>query len=154
MLEWLRNNFNNIAAWSSIIGLAVSLWVLYSIRKLRTHYTSKARIPELIKQLEEYSSQLNTLLNDVEKNKQIILTISKRLEFTLNSIQKKSSRNIYTAIRKLNSRINNLRSNRGSIISIFSRVTWNFENEVWDLYTDLQGILQGLKESSKDSEWN
>jgi hypothetical protein len=154
MSQWLITNFSTIGNWSSIIGLGVSLWVLYSVKKIKLHFTLKARIPELIYQLEEYSKTFNSLLNDIKSNRMEIITTSKKLEFTLQSLNNKANANIDEAIKIMFSRIKKLKNGKDNFVNALLKKGWSFDDESWNLYTDLQGVLQGLKESKKDAEWD
>jgi hypothetical protein len=147
MINWISHNFGNIANYSSIFGFLISCYVMYNLKKIRKHYEFKARIPEIVAQLNAFSKDLNDFINDIASNRnEIILTI-KKLEYTLKSLKKKSNEEITKSIKTLLRKTKNLKRGRPVRFIFFSKQTWVFEDETWEIYTDIQGILQGVKPS-------
>lgn len=154
MIEWLFSNFDTIAGWCSVLGLIISIFVLSSVRRIRKTFQLKARTPEITKQLSEFSKDLNSYIEDVEKYKNEIVTISKRLEYTLKSLRGKSSSELVKNIDISISRIKRIKKGGTHLSILLNNNNWSFKEETWELYSDIQGILQGIKELSKDSHWS
>lgn len=154
MINWLIANFDSIANWCSILGLLISLFVLYSLKKIRKHFKLKARIPEIVNQLEDFSKELNSYIDDIEGNKNELIIISKRLEYTLKSLREKSTDQITKNIDKMLVSISMLKKGGPFKWNPLRKSTWKFDDEIWEIYSDIQGILQGLKEANKDSLWS
>lgn len=154
MNNWLNNNFDGIANWCSILGLVITLFVLFSLKNIRKHFKSKGRFPEIVSQLEEFSMDLNACTNNIEASKNEIIAIIKRLEFTLKSLRKISNDQIVKNIDILITRISRLKNDGPFHWNVFIKSSWSFKKEIWDIYTDIQGLLQGIKEADKDSVWS
>jgi len=153
MTDWISKNFGNIAHWCSILSLLISVYVMINLNKIRKHYEFKARMPEIVAQLDAFSKDLNSFTVNIGSNRnEIILTI-KKLEYTLKSLKKKSNREKIKSIKTLLRRTKRL-TRGGPVRFIFSNnPAWTFEDETWEIYTDIQGILQGLKETNRDYAW-
>lgn len=154
MINWITQNFNRISGWSSILGFFLSIWVLYNVKKLRNYYLLKARIPEIIKEINKFSKELNSYLDDINNNKNQILVIIKKFEFTLKSLKRKSANDLVSLINKMLQRISRMK--RGGPVRLYplKPTKWSFDDEAWELYSDMQGVLQGLKETANDSNWS
>ena len=154
MIEWFIRNFNYIANFCSILGLMVSLFVLYNLKGIRRNFQFKARTPEIINELTDFSKELNSYTDNVDACKNEIIILSKKLEYTLRSLRKKANKELVKNIDQIISRISKLKRG-GPLVKIFSKSSnWSFKDETWELYSDIQGILQGLKEVVKDSHWS
>lgn len=153
MGKWLSDNFDSIANWCSIMGFLISIYVMYNLNKIRKHYEYRARIPEIVSQLDEFSKNLNTYFDDISTNKNDIILTIKRLEYTLISLRQKTNNEIIKSINLLLQRTKRIKRG-GSVKYLFLKnETWSFEDESWEIYSDIQGILQGVKEDSRDSSW-
>lgn len=154
MINWITQNFNSISGWSSIFGFLLSIWVLYTVKKLRNYYLIKARTPEIIKDINNFSKELNSYLRDIENNKNEIIVVVKKCEFTLKSLRRKSTKDLVSLIDKMLLRISNLKKGGPIRLNPFKPPIWSFNDEAWELYSDMQGVLQGLKETANDSNWS
>lgn len=152
-MKWLSDNFGNIGNWCSIFGFIISMYVMYNLRKIRKHYEYRARTPEIVLQLEEFSKDLNSYLDDIGANKNEILLTVKKLEYTLNSLRRKTSDDLVRNIDSLLCRTKKIKNGGQTRFLFFTDSGWNFDDEAWQIYSDIQGILQGVKEDSRDSSW-
>jgi len=153
MGKWLSDNFDSIANWCSILGFLISIYVMLSLNRIRKHYEYKARIPEIVSQLDEFSKDLNAYFDDIPTNKNEIILTVKRLEYTLKSLRKKTTNEIIKSIDLLLTRTKRIKRGGSIKFVFFKSGTWSFEDESWEIYSDIQGILQGVKEDSRDSSW-
>lgn len=155
ILQWFLKNFNMISGWSSIFGFILSIWVLYTVSRLRNYYFLKGRIPEITKEINKFSKDLNSYLADINNNKSEIVLIIKQCEFTLKSLKKKSTDDLVSLINKMLKRISKIKKGGPTnVIPFRSFLEWSFDDEVWEFYSDMQGLLQGLKENANDSKWS
>lgn len=154
MIDWIKHNFNGISGWSSILGFFLSIWVLYTVKKLRKYYIFKARIPEIIKEINKFSKELNSYLDDINNNKNEIIVIIKKCEFTLKSLKQKSTNDLVPLINQMLQRITKMKNGGPVRFYQLKPAKWSFNDEAWELYSDMQGVLQGLKETANDSNWS
>ncbi len=152
-MKWLSDNFGNIGNWCSILGLVITLYVLYNLRKIRKHYEYRARTPEIVSQLDDFSKDLNSYLDNISDNKNEIILTVKKLEYTLKSLRRKTNGEIIKNIDSLLGRTKRMKNDGPIIFPFFSKTSWSFDDEAWEIYSDIQGILQGVKEDSRDSSW-
>jgi hypothetical protein len=152
-MGWFITHFTSISGWCSILGFVLSFLVLLTVRNIRTHYWSKGRIPEIIKELDNKSKKLNGYLEDDEKNKYNILTVLKEVEFSLKSLKQIDNKDIVEQINKMLKRLKNLKKDGPIWSHLVNTTKWSFKEEIWEFYTDMLGILQGLKEHERDSNW-
>ena len=120
----------------------------------QNYYLLKARIPEIIKEINKFSKELNSYLGDIENSKNEIIVVVKKCEFTLKSLRRKGTRDLVSSIDKMLLRISNLKKDGPRGLNPFKPPIWSFNDEVWELYSDMQGVLQGLKEAANDSNWS
>lgn len=154
MIDWITQNFSGISGWSSIFGFLLSIWVLYTVKKLRNYYLLKARTPELIKEINKFSKELNSYLEDIKTNKNEIIVVVKKCEFTLKSLRRKGTNDLVSLIDKMLQRISKMKKGGPVRLNPFKPSKWSFDDEAWELYSDMQGVLQGLKETANDSNWS
>ena len=62
MFEWLT--LSNIGSVASILGIGLSLYVIYNVREIRKSYLFTARAPALVKSLRAHSSRIKDLLEE------------------------------------------------------------------------------------------
>jgi hypothetical protein len=60
VFEWLT--LSNIGSVASILGIGLSLYVIYNVREIRKSYLFTARAPALLKSLRAHSSNIKDLL--------------------------------------------------------------------------------------------
>jgi hypothetical protein len=153
MTIWLSNNFDSIANLCSILGFIITCYVMYNLKTIRKHFEFKARTPELVMQLEEFSRHLNTYTDDIGSNKNDIVVVIKKLEYTLKSLKKKSNKEIANHVELLLGRTSRLKRGGPKLFFFLKDHNWSFDDETWEIYSDIQGILQGVKEANKDLAW-
>jgi hypothetical protein len=154
MLAWLDENHTYIASFCSVFAFLLSILLLLLVRNIRKYFELKARTPQIVAQLRKFFKELNACLDDAKKNKNEVIVLSKKLEFTLRSLRRKASADIVKTIDLMLSSIAKLKNGGPSRWNPFKKTDWSFNDEAWELYSDLQAVLQGLKEATKDSRWS
>jgi len=99
--------FSDIGTLASLLSLAVSLWVLYDVRKIKAGFKLRVRGPVVIKELRKYSS---TIAGYLDRFEDFLPQISeefgkaqaklKYLEKNLPSETRRSVRNLQKSIEK------------------------------------------------------
>lgn len=132
--------YANIA---SLLGLGLTLLILNSIRKLRKRFLSKARIPSLLKTLND---QVSNIINNVS-NDPIDLdgtrTELKKVVSNIKNISKKLPIKLRIDCFDLNWMIN--RALNKDQLS---------KEIVMDLYSEIAGCIETFKNYLNDLEWS
>lgn len=144
---------NSIGSIASIIGALISLYLIYALRKIYKHFLFKARFPELKKSLSNKASKLIELFKEFDNNKpeikhnlRLIETILKNLEKKLHGECKRSVSNLKMEIAKFN----NSNSKLNKILNNYVPIT---TDNVWEIYSKLQALIEELNQKLKDSKW-
>jgi hypothetical protein len=134
-------NFDDIANVASILSLLLTIYVLYTVRKIKNYYVFKARVPELVNQISDHASKLALFHNDYENSREQILLELGKAEVTLSSLKKKVDRKtrrlITTAI---------------TTVQSYNRYTRD-KDQLWKIYIDLQKVVQEVINVQGDREW-
>lgn len=137
-MDNLLSLIGNIA---SIIGALIAAYLLFELKRLRTHFLLKARFPGLLKSLSSYAVQLSYALQYGSKSQRDIETLLKVCEATL--------KNLYTKVSGLE------RQSTKSLIKKIKKRKKPTNKEIrWEIYNDLQGLIEALKHFQKDSKWS
>lgn len=137
-MENLLSLIGNIA---SILGVLIATYLLFELRRLRTHFLLKARFPGLLKSLSSHADQLSNALQYGSKSQRDIDTLLKICEATL--------KNLYSKVSGLERQ-----STKSLIKKIKKRKKPISKEMIWEIYDDLQGLMEALKHFQKDSKWS
>jgi len=148
MPEWLTD-LNKLGSFSSIIGLIVTLSLLYEARKIRNSFLRRARLPEVNRELVKSTSQLSENLKEWSSDKNSSLETFSTIKALLENIREKLPSD---ERRKVDEYLSNLHPKKWRLInSPLSELT---EDEAWKRYTDLSGLVTRLQQLAKDSKWD
>lgn len=64
----LRPYLENISIIAGVIGLPISIFALFEVRKIKSLFHSKARLPQLLSDLQKSASKLNEDIASWDKN--------------------------------------------------------------------------------------
>ncbi|MEK6299239.1 MAG: hypothetical protein AABO41_00830 [Acidobacteriota bacterium] len=137
-LEWL----NIIGSVASIVGIALSVYVIYNLRQIRRSYMFTARAPDLLKRLKAHSSQVKKLLIDFDNSRDEIEAELALCSAVLGSLLNKVSRN-----------------ERKTILNVIQLIAENrtlgeqSKDQVWMVYKRLVGVGETLRNLQKDKLW-
>jgi hypothetical protein len=148
MPEWLTY-LNKLGSLSSILGLIVTLFLLYEAKKIRNSFLRRARLPEVNRELSKSTSQLSENLKDWSSDKNPTLETFSTIKALLENIKEKLPSD---ERRKVDEYLSNLHPKKWWFInSPLSELT---EDEAWNRYTDLSGLVTRLQQLAKDSKWD
>ena len=86
---------------ASLLGLCLSVWVLWTIKRIEKFYSFKVRVPLINNELSEIASKISDQLNDFEgyttKTKELLA----RAEVALGSLKKKVDKELKNQIKTL-----------------------------------------------------
>lgn len=130
---------------ASIAGLIISCLVLWGVNKIEKHYLFKARIPDLMKSLEEYAGNLITSFDT--KDTRDVVQVVVIIKSILKNLSRKVGSEISSEIDELNTKIE-------YYIKTGSKAKYGDNDNAYEIYTSLLAIIETLKQHHKDSEWS
>lgn len=140
---------NDIGTLSSIVGLFITIFILYEAKKIRESFLRRARLPEVIKELSTANNKISKSLQNwpnEEKSGIHQLTIAKELLENLRSkLPEQEKKKVSAFIQKLEVK---------SWLIFSSTITEANEDKAWELYSGLSGLITSLKQLQKDSKWD
>jgi len=140
VFEWLTlSNVGNVA---SILGIGLSLYVIYNVREIRKSYLFTARAPALLKSLRTHSSNIKDLLKEFETSIEEIEAELARCSPILESLKRKVGRHERRSISVV---VRQIASNKS--------LSAESKNTVWDIYKELLRVEEELSNLQKDKQW-
>lgn len=140
MFEWFT--FSNVGNGASILGIGLSLYVIYNVREIRKSYLFTARAPALLRSLHARSSNINDLRKEFLPSIEMIEAELARCLPILESLKRKVGR-----------------QERKSISEVIKLITANktlsagSKNEVRDIYKELIKVEEAMRNLHKDKQW-
>jgi hypothetical protein len=136
--EWIKD-FETLF---SLLGFVITLYVLYEVRAIRRAFKSRARLPEIAKDLSAAGSEISKLLRDWPSNRPMVKGQFKIVVTLLNVALEFVSGSQRADIKRVRLRIKNA-------LPSFSDGT-----DAWELYTDIQTSIQTLSQATKNAKWD
>ncbi|WP_448677286.1 hypothetical protein [Delftia acidovorans] len=129
-----------------LVGFVITVVVMLQVWSIKRSFRSRARLPEIISELEKYGSALNKSLNEwpAQKNaahhhiKVAASLIQSAVQFLPNPARKKAK----TMQEKLE-----------AAAKTFTYSKYDRADSVWDLYSDIQSIIVSLKQAARNMNW-
>lgn len=140
------------ATIATLVGLALTFWVLIETKTLKKTFRKKARIPEIHSDLKECASRISALLRDAKNWENTRDHVSKEFAECIGLIE--SLVGILTGDdkRKANSLLDRLSPKPGRFKKR-AREDINKRELAWSLYEDLSLLNTRLDQSVKDMNW-
>jgi hypothetical protein len=130
-----------IGSVASVLGVFISIYLLWALKRIKNHFLLKVRIPELIDSLSDYANNLsNALQKHDQKIKEIeeILNkcepVLKNLHLKVSGLAKRETKTLLKKMKKRKKPVN--------------------KDAAYDLYDNIQALIQTLKELKKDINWS
>lgn len=133
--------FSGVGNVASILSFAITVYLLYTVRKIKSLYVFKARVPELVEDLREQASKLATFHQDFNVSRpQVLLEIGKA-EVTLKDLKKKVGRPT--------------RKSLAIVIKLIADYSpYNQTPDyLWKIYVELQKVIQEIIGLQSDRAW-
>ena len=142
--KFLANNewFVAVVNITSLVGFIITLWVFVEIRRIRSHYVFKGRVPQHTKKLKRSASKIADYMNDFEDMLPQIKLELVSIEVELESLAKKLDRRSRQSINELLKRIRLCVGDRSKSIS-----------DLRGIYRDLHRVIARVEELQKDLNW-
>ena len=148
MPDWLTD-INKLGSISSILGLVVTLFLFIEARKIRNSFLRRARLPEVNRELAKLTSKISDDLKKWESDKNPALETFSNVKALLENIRPKLPSE---EKRKVASYLSRLQPKRYLVVR--SSISKLNENNAWELYTELSGLVISLQQLAKDSKWD
>ncbi len=134
----------------SISGLIVSIYVLYDLQKIKQSFLRKARLPDAYKSLTTINTSLSKSIKNWESNPNEVLEDLAKIRAILGNIHSKlSGEECKQSAKKLMVKLD---SGKGFLHKNNLRNLTN--NEMWDIYTELQKVIESFNQLIKDNQWD
>lgn len=129
-----------------VIGFFITVAVMWQVSSIRMSFRARARLPEIIKELEKVGTTLNSSLEGwpLRKNSarsQIKIAaslIQGALPFVSGAVRRKiviDQKKLVLAARE------------------FDASMYDLPDPAWDLYSDIQSVITSLKQSARNLNW-
>lgn len=141
--QWIQD----VDTGLSILGFIITLYVLAEVKLIKNTFLSRARLPELIKDLQKAGSTLNSHLGGwpSQRNEAVCqIKVAASLLKSASSIMPKAERGeLLQAHRKLKNAAQAFFSGREISADL-----------AWDLYSDIQSSIASIIQVSKNNRWD
>jgi len=140
----LKNiSFTDVGTIASILGFLLTVFVFILIRRIKSFYIFKIRVPDLSKRLKDISSNIASYLNDYESSVNSIDEEVAKCEVVLKSLKGKLSGSIKKPIKSLIKTIGNYQNS----------TDYKTKDNIWDIYIKILKISEEIKEVQEDQKW-
>lgn len=140
MFEWLT--LSNIGSVASILGIGLSIYLIYNVREIRKSYLFTARAPALLKSLRTHSSNIKDMLKEFETSIAEIEAELARCSPVLESLRTKVGRQERKSIAEV-----------VQLISANKTLSAGSKDAVWDIYKELLKLEEAMINLQKDKQW-
>ena len=130
----------------SFLGFVITLFVLFEVKSIKDTFLSRARLPELIRDLGKAGSTINSYLGQwpVQRNEarcqiKVAASLMKSASTMLPKIEKNE---VLLTHKKLVDAAQHFSDHRYADVEI-----------VWDLYSDIQSSIASMTQVSKNNRW-
>lgn len=129
-----------------LVSFVITLLVMRQVNSIRNSFRARARLPEIVKELEKVGSNLNACLegwpvrkNDGRSQIKIAATL---IQGALPFISGSTKRQIVLDRKKL-----------VEAALMFDSQSYDRPDPAWDLYSDIQSTIVSLKQSARNLNW-
>jgi hypothetical protein len=145
MASWISES----ADVASLLGLLITIWVLFQTFMLRRAFSRRVRIPQirkkltasvraLLEQLKEWPNSRNAILAEFAKTRALLANLTPKLD---------------RAERIVASRLRGRLLGQRSMLFFRKPLVLENEDQVWSIHADIQEIVVALEQREKDGEW-
>jgi len=137
--------FSAIANLLEIAGFVLTVIVFFSVRRIRSFYVFKGRVPEQTETLDKHAFALSEYYREFsDSSKQIKLEL-KIAEGTVNSLRKKVDRPTRRSLDRVLELI--VEYNKAGLIAPQDK------DDLWDVYVEMRKVVDELKNLQQDVTW-
>lgn len=139
--ESIRPCLSDVGSVASVVGLLASGYVVYTVWRLRNRFMFTARMPEVFKALGQCSKEVSVALGGLPASKRELDAVLARSCVLVTSAERLSNGTTTNSAGRLRKEIAKVRRN------------WNVD-ALWNVYSEIQGLLEELKQQLRDSKWD
>ncbi|WP_136080261.1 hypothetical protein [Pontiella desulfatans] len=147
MSETLLAVIADIGSICSIIGLLLTLGVLFSVRHITRHFVFKARVPQLLKAVGKHAKDLNSLLVNAKvfsDNRNQVHVVLSESEITIAHLLPRLQKDIRKRT-KLTGK---------GIRKIKRQINTASHSDIYEIYSALRALESDLKNEIENSNWS
>jgi hypothetical protein len=143
MTDW-HTYLSTVADALSVVGFIITIKVFLDLRKIKSFYVFKGRIPELIRNLDAHAARLASYYDDHDISRQGIKLELAQAEVTLNSIRRKVDRPTKRTV-----------DAASEAISAYDDTLMPHQSRelLWNVYIEIRKAVDELVNRQKDVEW-
>lgn len=139
-LEWA--NLSNLGNMASIIGFIVTCFLLWEARKIRDSFIKRARIPEIVSDLENIAKEFFEHLKSFKTERRNVQEKAEKAVGLLEGVIPKMDDGQKKKIEEF------ILASRGLHGTNFN------EDDCWKVYSQLSGLVVYLQQIEKDTKWD
>ncbi len=125
-----------------MFSFVISIFVLLDVRQIKESFSRKARVPEIVKDLEKIFSELTKRLANYKDDNLPVYEKIHEARGLLSSIREKMPETQKTAIQSFLDSTDQQDEFKKN------------EDKCWNIYTKLSEIIANIKQLEKDIKWN
>lgn len=141
--QWLQD----LNTALGIVGFVITVVVMLQVSAIKRSFRSRARLPEIVTDLEQAGSSLNATLAAWPAKKNDARSHIKVAASLLQAAVRLLPREERAPIKMLEKRIS-------SSAKDFDSSRFENPNEAWDIYSDIQSSITHLNQSVRSLNWN
>lgn len=130
----------------SFLGFLITAYTLYEVTRIKVSFLARARLPDIIKELSEKGSALNSILGAWPEKKNEARSHIKVSATLLKSALPMLGKEEKAEISKIHEKL-------FSAAKCFSDPNYPNTDEAWDIYSDIQSCITTLTQVSKNMKW-
>ncbi len=127
---------------TSIIGFALTIWVLIDVKNIKSYYVFRVRVPQHIEQLQDFASHILDLKNRFEESLDEIDVVLANTDVELESLIKKVNKETQVSLKNLRKQIQE-----------YSATFPRSERQLWEIYIALNKVIGKVSNLQQDQNW-
>ena len=144
MESYLPNWLQDFETILSIVGFIITAFLLFEVKKIRSSFLRRARIPEMIDELKSTSQIMSKNINNWNKQKRSFIEQALIAKGILENLKEKL---VNSEKKKVNIFLSKLKPKKLLIISIsLNHLT---EDEAWEMYAEFSALITSLVQHDK-----
>ena len=140
IFSWL--NLERLGSLASIIGLVLTIYVFFGVRKIKQDFLFRVRLPSLLKKIQKHASTISIGLSDFPKSKNAIIEEFAIAEVNIQSLENKSSGAIRSSLKQLRLNIEKLR-----------KTEYIEKDSIRATYLQMNMVIQEITNIQEDDKW-
>jgi hypothetical protein len=150
-LETLASWFPSLATLGSVaslLSLILTAYVLIELRRIRSFYLFKARVPDLIGRLSQHSSNLSNYLSDFDNSLPDIVKELAVSEAVMTSLTKKLDGDPLKSVKALLQSTNEFRTHNTKLHFLKRE-----KEGLRGIYVEMANVVEVLQQSQEDTKF-